>query len=175
MRATGCGRPIAIRSWDNWPWTLLGGLVRPWRQHAAGGASGQHRSWGMLWTTQSKWLLRSDRPLSEDVRSSAARELKRRHTTEPSHHQSQMRSHTTGSHMFRSLSSGAPGCVARSDEVMGCAGACTPACTLALARARAHTHVHRHTQMHRQRRTRAHVHTHSHLLSTRVVDFHSRL
>ena len=49
-------------------------LARPRRQHAAGGVSGEHRSWGMLWATPRKWLLRGDRPFSEDVLSSAVRE-----------------------------------------------------------------------------------------------------
>ena len=75
---------LVFRVDGNWLWaaycntrlgnllvTLLGGLARPWRQHAAGGANGEHRSWGMLWTTPSKWLVCSGLPLSEDVLSSA--------------------------------------------------------------------------------------------------------
>ena len=61
------------------PWALIGGLASLWRQHAAGGASGEHRSWGMPWATQSKLLVCSDQPLSRDVMASAVRELVLRH------------------------------------------------------------------------------------------------
>ena len=56
----------------------------------------------------------------------------------------------------------APVCVARSDEVMGCARACT------LVRARTHTHTHTHTHTRMRVHTQStHTHSHTHMLAQR--------
>ena len=67
LRATGCGRTMATRSVGSWPCALFGGLACPWRQHTAGGATGEHRSWAMQCAAQHKWPLRNGRTLSVDV------------------------------------------------------------------------------------------------------------